>query len=1375
MHRISTTPGDWNPQIDGVVLFAQTPAPLVLLTATDTDIQTLAAAATKLPMGFPTFRVANLLQLQQQIVIDTYAEDVLEKAQVIILRLLGGRSYWSYGLEVVRETARRTGAALIVIPGDDAIDPDLIAHSTVPLAVGDRLWRYFLEGGVENAVNALLFTADFCLHTSYNPQPPQVVPRVGLYGWKGVGDKIQNSKFKIQNGDKGDKGDKGASSEQPITNYQLPATNYQLPITNYQLPKIGILFYRAHYLAGNTGVIDDLCQALVARNLLPVPVFVSSLRDPQVQADVLSYFQPKDEAKIQVLLNTTSFSLTRIFPTPERQFARAGENEQATGSSRLPTAANLWQQLDIPILQVIFSSSSISTWETSSQGLSPRDIGMNVALPEVDGRIISRAVSFKAVQSWNTALETNVVVYESVRDRLEFVAELTQRWVQLRSRPPAARKIALILANYPNRDGRLANGVGLDTPASCIEILKLLQQAGYQVENLPQTGDELIQRLTSGVTNDPDSQWRSHPQQLSWQEYQQYFATLPEAAQQEIVNRWDKRAEGAEEAEGAEGVTTNYQLPTTNYQLPIPGIQLGNVFVGIQPARGYDRDPALNYHAPDLEPPHTYLAFYYWLRQHFGADAIVHVGKHGNLEWLPGKSVALSSQCYPEIALGAMPHFYPFIVNDPGEGSQAKRRAQAVIIDHLTPPMTRAELYGALHQLESLVDEYYEAQSLDPTRLPAISDRIWQLIVQENLHLDLGMERESGGKRAEGAEEAEGAEGEKQPTTNNQQPTTINQLDGYLCELKEAQIRDGLHIFGQCPQGEQLRDLIVAIARQPNSYQVGITRAIAQAWELDFDPLTTDFSTQLSETSARILSAKTQTPCHIIGDAIEVLEQYAAELVEVLIGESGVGSRESEKRAALELGRLSGAEGEKTQLPITHYPLPITNTLNWIRDRLLPALAQTQQEITNLLRGLDGRYVPSGASGAPTRGRPEVLPTGKNFYSVDIRAIPTETAWDIGRKAAEALIERYTQENGEYPKTLGLSIWGTSTMRTGGDDIAEALALLGVRPVWDGVSRRVVDFEIVPLSVLARPRVDVTLRISGFFRDAFPNLIDLFDSAVIAVSQLDEPAEQNPLAAKVKHETQFWYSAGLTPEQAKERSLYRVFGSKPGAYGAGLQGLIEAQNWTGDRDLAHAYINWSCYAYSRNSEGRAAPEAFEQRLGEMQIVLHNQDNREHDLLDSDDYYQFQGGLTVAVRAVRGKNPQTYFGDNSIPANPRIRDLKEEIAKVYRSRVVNPKWIAGVMRHGYKGAFEMAATVDYLFAYDATAHCVEDYMYQGIAEAYLFDPAIQDFVQQKNPWALRDMAERLIEAKQRGLWQVTPEIIDKLRAIAHQAEGAIEEN
>ncbi|NJL39207.1 MAG: cobaltochelatase subunit CobN, partial [Leptolyngbyaceae cyanobacterium SM1_4_3] len=765
---------------------------------------------------------------------------------------------------------------------------------------------------------------------------------------------------------------------------------------------------------------------------------------------------------------------------------------------------------------------------------------------------------------------------------------------------------------------------------------------------------------------------------------------------------------------------------SSNPQFPIPGLQLGHIFIGVQPARGYDLDPALNYHAPDLEPTHEYLAFYHWVRSHFKAQAIAHIGKHGNLEWLPGKGVALSETCYPEVALGALPHLYPFIVNDPGEGAQAKRRAQAVIVDHLTPPMTRAELYGALQQLEGLIDEYYEAQSLDPTRLKVISDRITTLVLQENLHQDLGLRSDN-----------------PNAIDHLQLKTFISEFitraDGYLCELKEAQIRDGLHIFGQCPQGRQLRDLIVAIARHPGKGRLGLTRSIAQHWQLDFDPLTANPADSLLTPSPHLPST-----CRTIGDAIEHLEHHAANLIESLITS-----------------------------PTPHLPIP---DLHWITTHLIPALQQTHQEITHFLHGLDGRYVPSGASGAPTRGRPEVLPTGRNFYSVDIRAIPTESAWDVGRKAAEALVEQYTQEHGEYPKTLALSIWGTSTMRTGGDDLAEALALLGVRPVWDGSARRVIDFEILPLSVLGRPRVDVTLRISGFFRDAFPNLIDLFGQAVKAIAALDEPANQNPLAAQVQQEIQTWQTAGLTQEQAERRSHYRIFGSKPGAYGAGLQGLIESQNWTDDQDLARAYMNWSSYAYTGQGEARTDPEAFKQRLQQLQVVLHNQDNREHDLLDSDDYYQFQGGLTAAVRSLTGTNPTTYFGDHSLPENPKIRKLQQEIAKVYRSRVVNPKWIAGVMRHGYKGAFELAATVDYLFAYDATTHCVEDHMYQGIAQAYLFDSQVQEFVQQKNPWALRDMAERLLEANQRGLWQdVSEKVLDELRAIALQAEATIEDS
>ncbi len=820
MHRISATSVGLN-QSEGLVFLEQTPAPVVFITAADTDIQTLAAAFPKLPNTFPALRVANLLQLQQQISIDTYAEQILEFAQVVILRLLGGRSYWAYGLEVVQEIVQRHGTTLIVMPGDDGLDPELISQSTVSLGVVNQVWQYFSEGGVENIVNALKLIADSCLETSFHPSPPKSVPRVGLYNgdWKTIGQ--QNKKD------------------------NLPSA------------KVGVLFYRAHYLGGNTKVIDALCAALAQKNLQPVPVFVSSLRDPIVQAELSEFLQPKDSEQIALLLNTTSFSLARLeTETPQIE---------------------LWEKLDVPVLQVILSGGSIEQWELQSQGLSPRDIAMNVALPEVDGRIISRAVSFKAVQTRNLDLETDVVVYEPVSDRIEFVAQLAANWARLRSKLPQKRRIALILANYPNRNGRLANGVGLDTPASCVEIIQALQSAGYLVENPPIQGDELIERLTAGVTNDPEGrELRPVLQSLSGEEYQEYFASLPEVVQQEISERWgdfNQSFSSAPLPPCPASFPIPGPLPPCPASFPIPGIQLGNVFVGIQPARGYDIDPSLNYHAPDLVPTHAYLAFYYWVRECFGADAVVHVGKHGNLEWLPGKSLALSSNCYPEVAFGALPHLYPFIVNDPGEGSQAKRRAQAVIIDHLTPPMTRAELYGALQQLENLIDEYYEAESLDPSRLPAIRDRIRELIIQENLYLDLGIQNENDILKFESL--------------------ILNFIGGYLCELKEAQIRDGLHIFGQCPQGRQLRDLIVAIARIPNRYSIGITRALAEDWGLDFDPLTTDFSTQLPADDLKILSAKTQHPCRTVGDAVEVLEEHAALLVEQLITQHSITNQSS--------------------------------------------------------------------------------------------------------------------------------------------------------------------------------------------------------------------------------------------------------------------------------------------------------------------------------------------------------------------------------------------------------------------------------------------------------------------------------------------------
>ena len=1259
MHRLAATPGGFDPSAEGVVFIDQTPAPVVVMTAADTDIQTLAIALAKLPQDFPEVRVVNLLHLQQQLTIDTYAEDVLAQAQVIILRLLGGKAYWPYGLEVIQETVERTGASVWVIPGDEQPDPGLMDCSTVSWVELNRFWQYWLEGGVENITESLKYATTISLKWESPVAAPQIIPRIG----------------------------------------QLARSTSLSP----QSSRVAILFYRAHYLAGNIAPIEALCEALVALNLEPVALYVQSLQDLEVQTQLIEMCQGTDNiSPVRVLINTTSFALAKL--------------------DRETLNLSLWKTLNIPVIQAICSGGTQAQWAENLQGLSPRDMAMNVALPEVDGRIVSRAISFKAVKQFAAGLETDVVSYQPVPNRVRFVADLAAHWVALGQTPVAQRKVALVLANYPNRNGRLANGVGLDTPESCVNILREMQAYGYELPEFPQSSEALIERLTAGITNDPEGlDWRPIAQSLTLEDYCRYFAELPQTVQDRVCDRWQ-----APEISASQGV------------FPIAGFQSGNIFVGIQPARGYDLDPSLNYHAPDLDPPHRYLAFYFWLRHRFQTQAVVHVGKHGNLEWLPGKSIALSETCFPEVVFGPMPHFYPFIVNDPGEGAQAKRRSQAVILDHLTPPLTRAELYGPLQKLEALIDEYYDAQSLDPRRLPIIRDRIMALVETEKLQGDLGLE-------------------DPQMNSRERLDEFLTQADGYLCDLKEAQIRDGLHILGQCPTGEQLRDLILSIARGPSAGRIGLTQAIAQSWHLDLDPRLCEFTdplTDLQQSMIRNQLTKVNLKTPVLrncGDAIAAIETYAAYWVDELL------------------------ERDTLQSP----PCPPLvdfggESLAWIAQTLLPNLRKTDQEITHLLAGLDGAYVPSGASGAPTRGRPDVLPTGRNFYSVDIRALPTESAWDVGRRAAEAVIERYCQEQGDYPQHLGLSMWGTATMRTGGDDMAEALALLGIQPVWDGPSRRVIDFEIIPLSILGRPRVDVTLRISGFFRDAFANLIDLFDQAVVAISQLDEPANQNPLAAQCRQETQQWLEAGFSQQQAQRRSQFRVFGSKPGAYGAGLQGLIESQNWESDRDLAQAYLNWSSYAYTGQAESHPATKAFAQRLANLEIVLHNQDNREHDLLDSDDYYQFQGGLTAAVRLIQGQNPTTYFGDHSKPERPKVRKLSEEIAKVYRSRVINPKWIKGAMRHGYKGAFEMAATLDYLFAYDASAQCVEDFMYEGVANAYVLDEQVQAFIQDKNPWALRDMAERLLEANQRGLWEnVSPVLLDQLRNLVLEAEGVIE--
>jgi cobaltochelatase CobN len=919
--------------------------------------------------------------------------------------------------------------------------------------------------------------------------------------------------------------------------------------------------------------------------------------------------------------------------------------------------------------------------------LGPRDLAMNVALPEMDGRILSRAVSFKAPLGRDPETEVDLVGYRPVSDRVDFVADLARNWARLRQKPPAERRVALILANYPNHDGRIGNGVGLDTPASAITIVVALAKAGYLIGDMPEDPQALIERLLAGPTNANPA--APAEESLSFAGYSGFFATLSPPVQHAVGERWGP------------GERDPFFRPgrLDCGRFAIPGFRAGNIAVLIQPARGYNIDPKSTYHDPALVPPHGYLAAYAWLAQEFRADAIIHLGKHGTLEWLPGKALALSAECFPEAVLPPLPHLYPFIVNDPGEGTQAKRRAQAVIVDHLTPPLTRAGSYGPLAELEHLIDEYYAAAQGDARRVAPLSAAILDKAGAAGLAGDCGI------------------------AADEDPLSALRKLDGFLCELKELQIRDGLHVFGHSPEGERLDALLVAFARPARGARpqdASLLGALAADLGIGADPLSLDPAEPWAGPRPAALIG--DQPWRTAGDTVERLEALALRLV---------------------CGAAQPEPGWWRTRAV----------LDWIERDLRPAVIGCgAAELQGLLAGLDGRFVPPGPAGAPSRGRPEVLPTGRNFFSVDTRAVPTEAAWLLGWKSAAMLVERHAQDYGAYPERVALSAWGTANMRTGGDDIAQALALMGVRPVWERASGRVTGFEILPASVLDRPRVDVTLRVSGFFRDAFPGLIDLVDSAARAVAALDEPPQVNPLAARFAADRRALEAQGIPAEEAARRAGYRVFGSKPGAYGAGLQTLIDERIWGDEADLAEAWLGWSGYAYGAGAEGKAERALLEQRLAAADAVLHNQDNREHDLLDSDDYYQFEGGLALVVRRLSGRVPAVWHNDHSRPEMPRIRSLREEIGRVVRGRAANPRWIAGVMRHGYKGAAEIAATVDYLFAFAATARAVDDAHFEALYDAYLADDVVRSFMAEYNPAALADTRRRFCEAIDRGLWR-----------------------
>jgi cobaltochelatase CobN len=1216
----------------------------------------------------------------------------LDQARVVVVRVLGGRPYFEHGFATLAELVRERGLHVIAISGEAQSDPELDALSTEPLDVLRTTFAYAFSGGAANLGEMFRYVANATLGTALAVRAPQETPAWGFYHPDAV--------------------DRSACA-------RLDRTDFALRHWRARSGTVGIVFYRSDWASGNVGHVDALVRACEARGLDVLPVFVYSLRDCDRVGDLpLAYanaFMRDGVACVDAVISVLSYAASDL--SREERLVRS------VGPALRADVA-----LDVPLLQGVTTQQTIDDWRANAGGLGPFDAATKIVMPEFDGKIDGPVFAFRDPQ-------TSLLVADA--EQTDALARLAARYVRLRRMPNHEKKIALVLTNFANRQGRVGGAVGLDTPASVVAMLHALRDDGYAVGPIPADGDALMAELLARGGYDldalTDDQLAYAQARFSTDAYARWNAAYPERVQTELADTWGPAPGNA------------YRVGSDIY---VAGLQLGNAFVMIQPPRGYGENPLAVYHSGELVPTHHYLGAYRWLRDVFGADAIVQCGKHGTLEWLPGKAVGLSEACYPTLAQSDVPLFYPFIVDDPGEGTQAKRRAHACIIDHLVPPMTKAETYDELAKLQRLLGEYAAAERIDPDKSPLIASAIWQSVVAAELQNDLGVEALPEGE----------AFGE-----------FLQHVDGYLCELGDLQIRDGLHVFGTPPAGSRLVNLTLALVRLDSPDALGIAHAFAVDAGLDFVQLADAARGGQPYAGAVPAAARLALPddrAATVRDVRDALDARAQTLVEAIV--AAVCAREAGSNADGWLETLLARAG----VPAAG---AVATTATLIARRIVPDVLRATDEMRSLLAGLRGRHVAPGPSGPPTRGMANVLPTGRNFYAVDVRAIPSRFAWSVGVRLADALLARAKAKDGTDARAIAMTVWGTSNMRTSGDDVAEILWLLGVRPRWHPENGRVTGLDVVPLTELGRPRVDVTVRISGFFRDAFPNVVTLLAQAVALVADLDEPHDQNPLRAAVDAGENERRALGVEAAEARRRARFRIFGNRPGAYGTGVLRAISDGTWQDRGDLADAYLTAGSFAYGTDTFGEPAPAEFRERLAAATIAVQNQDNREHDIFDSDDYLQHHGGMIAAMRTLSGVEPEALFGDSSDPAQPKVRTLADEARRVFRSRVVNPKWIAGARRHGYKGALEMAATVDYLFGYDATAGVVDDWMYERVAHAYLLDADNRAFLETSNPWSAREMTERLLEAAARGMWaQPDAATLDALRTELLAIEGALED-
>lgn len=1084
--------------------------------------------------------------------------------------------------------------------------------------------------------------------------------------------------------------------------YKGPATlpwhgicNFSGPSPSAAAPKavIGILFSRENWIWQETVYLQELVKVIEAKEMQALPVFClwsdnETQNAPGVSKAVKQYFYKDGSCIVDAVINTFKVGLTQ-----------SSLNEK-----------DFLKKLNVPVLQGYNLLREYGQWWDSFTGMDPVELSCNVVQPEFDGVLHGLPLSSKEVDV------EGIAFYAPIQERIEKFVAKVEKWAVLHAKNNSDKKIAIIFHNYPPTNDSIGSAQGLDSPASVAALLQKMQADGYQTGSLPQDGRQLIEMVAAGVTNDrrflTETQLKKAVGSVAKKDYCDWFERQDPLVQVEMEREWGP----------APGNVFYY-----DDKLLIPGIESGNIYVGMQPPRGFGEEPSKIIHSPVCPPPHHYLAFYCWLRDTWQADAVIHVGTHGSLEWLPGKNAGLSCKCYPDLALGDLPDIYPYYVTIVGEGIQAKRRGSACLIGHLNPPSSHADTYEDLAELEKLLDEYAQFKVEHPASVGIVEEQIINKIAVMHLDEDL-------------------------PRQELDADSYILKIHAYVEQLKHMQIRTGLHILGKAPEGEELLDFILVLTRVENGSIPSLPQTIAAAYGFDYYELEARSGEALENgQSGAALIDKIWTDCKAV---IQHLHAAA-------FSKEGLNSLlEIETVQALSL-----SEAQQENLKIT---------ATYICDVIAPNLAMTRQEITNTLRALNGEYIEPGPGGAPTSGRADILPTGRNFFGVDPNNLPTPAAWELGKLLADQVITRYISEENSYPESIGIVLWSDSNMRSNGQCIAEFLYLLGVKPVWQRGSQRVIDLEIIPLPELQRPRIDIMARISGLFRDSMAAAVELLEQAVEMVAGLDETTEENFVKKHIQSDVEALRGEGLTAAEAVSQASYRIFGCPPGGYGAGVAHLIEEKNWETIADLADVYVRWGAHAYGKNNNGDFVPQLFRRRLSNIDITIKNMDNHEVHLLNSDDFNAYCGGMNVAVRSIRGKMPKCYIGDSADKAHTETKSLDEEFRRIFRGESMNPKYLEGMKKHGYKGASDLAALVAHAYGWDVTSSVMEDWMYEGFAGKLVLDEDMRQWMQEVNPWALQRITEKLLEAEQRQLWSPLPETKAALEKIYFNIEGELEE-